>query len=150
VLLPIVAVIVFLLDLWSKHFIVAHGDACNGREVIQGLLRCTLEENQHGAFGLFGSSPYVLVGLAIIVLAIFTYAFRDAVKNSRIVQVSFGMIVGGAIGNLVDRLQHHYVVDFIDFYRIWHFIFNLGDSAITVGVVLLIVSSMRSERKAAT
>ena len=49
------------------------------------------------------------------------------------------MIVGGAIGNIVDRLHYGYVIDFIDFYRIWPNIFNVGDSCITIGVGLLLL-----------
>ena len=56
------------------------------------------------------------------------------------VRIAFGMIVGGAIGNIVDRLHYGYVIDFIDFYRIWPNIFNVADSCITVGVGLLLIS----------
>ena len=56
------------------------------------------------------------------------------------------LIVGGAIGNVVDRLHYGYVIDFIDFYRIWPNIFNVADSCITVGVGLLLLSSLVARR----
>jgi len=58
------------------------------------------------------------------------------------------MIVGGAIGNIVDRLHYTFVVDFIDFYRIWPNIFNVADACITTGVALLILSSLVTRRRA--
>ena len=70
--------------------------------------------------------------------------------RSRLVCVAFGLIVGGAIGNIVDRLHYGYVIDFIDFYRfpqIWRFTFNVGDSCITAGVVLLLISSVIRTRR---
>ena len=67
--------------------------------------------------------------------------------QSLTVRIAFGMIVGGAIGNIVDRLHNGYVVDFIDFYRIWPNIFNVADSCITVGVALLLISSLATRRQ---
>jgi len=63
------------------------------------------------------------------------------------VRIAFGMIVGGAIGNIVDRLHYTFVVDFIDFYRIWPNIFNVADACITTGVALLILSSLVTRRR---
>ena len=62
-------------------------------------------------------------------------------------RIAFGGIVGGAAGNIVDRLQHQYVVDFIDFKTIWPNVFNAADSCITVGVIVLILASLRTERR---
>jgi signal peptidase II len=80
-----------------------------------------------------------------VVLGLFGFAFRDAVRTSLLVRLAFGAIVGGAAGNIVDRLQHHYVVDFIDFKTIWPNVFNVADSCITAGVAVLILASFRSE-----
>jgi signal peptidase II len=99
---------------------------------------------------MFGSSKPMLVVLAIIVLFVFWWSFREAAARSRLVCVAFGMIVGGAIGNIVDRLHYGYVIDFIDFYRfpqIWRFTFNIGDSCITIGVILLLISSVFRTRR---
>jgi len=147
ILLWLVALVVFLLDRWTKSIVLSSFVPGESRLVIPHLLWLTYVQNTHGAFGLFGSSPVVLIVLAILVLAVFTYAFRDAVKRSMVVRIAFGMIVGGAIGNIVDRFQHQWVVDFIDFYRIWPNVFNVADSAITIGVGLLIIASLRREAR---
>jgi signal peptidase II len=148
-LLWLVAILVFVLDRASKAYVLGHVGGCTQREVIPGLLRCSYVENTHGAFGLFGNSPVLLIVLAVIVLGIFAYAFRDAVRQSNFVRIAFGMIAGGAVGNIVDRFQHRFVVDFIDFYRIWPNVFNVADACITIGVALLVLAAIRRERRTA-
>lgn len=148
-ILWIVAIVVFLLDRWSKSIVLGQFAPGESRLVVPRLLWFTFVENTHGAFGMFGNSPILLIGLAVLVLAMFAWAFRDAVKRSNLVRVAFGMIAGGAVGNVIDRLQHHWVVDFIDFKTIWPNVFNVADACITVGVGLLIIASLvRNEAKA--
>jgi len=146
------AIAVLAADQYSKAWIVR---VCppiqelqrSCRVIIPNLLNWTFERNIHGAFGLFGSSAVALIGMAIVVLVLFWFSFREAAAHSQTVRIAFGMIVGGAIGNVVDRLHYGYVVDFIDFYRIWPNIFNVADSCITVGVALLLISSLATRRK---
>jgi signal peptidase II len=157
VLIAISAIVTFALDQWSKHlistriFFDAHCSPwCGHKILIPGWLEFAPIPNTRGAFGMFGSSKPMLVVLAILVLVIFWWSFRESAARSRLVCVAFGMIVGGAIGNIVDRLHYGYVIDFIDFYRfpqIWRFTFNVGDSAITIGVILLLLSSLVRARR---
>ena len=143
-----VAAVVLFFDQLSKRWILSHcapGGQC--RQIIPGMLNWTFEENRHGAFGLFGSSPILLIGMALVVLAIFWFSFREAASKSVVVRIAFGLILGGAVGNIVDRLHYQFVVDFIDFYRIWGNIFNLADSCITAGVILLMLSSLAKSRR---
>ena len=149
-ILWIVAAVVFGLDRWSKAIVTAHLFPGESILAIPHLLWWTYVQNTHGAFGMFGSQPVLLIGLALLVLALFAFAFRDAVRTSRVVRLAFGGIVGGAAGNIVDRLQHQYVVDFVDFKTIWPNVFNIADSCITVGVIVLILASLRSEKKTAS
>jgi signal peptidase II len=148
ILLWLVALAVFVLDRWSKTVVMAQFVPGESRLVVPHLLWWTYVQNTHGAFGLFGNSPLLLIVLAILVLGFFAYAFRDAVRHSNWVRIAFGMITGGAIGNIVDRLQHRWVVDFIDFRTIWPNVFNVADACITVGVALLILASLRREKHA--
>jgi signal peptidase II len=147
VILWLVAVIVFVLDRYSKHVITTSFLPGESRIVIPHLLWWTYVQNTHGAFGLFGNSPVLLIGLALAVLVLFALAFRDAASRSLLVRIAFGAIVGGAAGNIYDRVQQRFVVDFIDFKTIWPNVFNVADSCITVGVFLLIVSSLRREKQ---
>jgi signal peptidase II len=144
--LVVAAVAVLWVDQFTKRLIVASFLPGESRFVIPHFLKWTYERNFHGAFGLFGSSAVMLIGMAIVVLVLFWFSFRDAAASSRLVRVAFGMIVGGAIGNVVDRVHFGYVIDFVDFYRIWPNIFNVADSCITVGVGLLLISSFVTRR----
>jgi signal peptidase II len=141
-----VAILVLWADQFTKRLVTQSFMPGESRYVIPHLLKWTYERNVHGAFGLFGNNAVVLIGMAIVVLVLFWFSFRDAAARSSTVRVAFGMIVGGAIGNIVDRLHYGYVIDFIDFYRIWPNIFNIGDSCITVGVGLLLLSSLVARR----
>jgi len=156
-LIALTAIVAFALDQWSKHIVTTrlYFDArcspfCGHKILIPGWLEIAPIPNTHGAFGMFGSSKAMLVVLAIIVLVVFWWSFREAAARSRLVCIAFGLIVGGAIGNIIDRLHYGYVVDFIDFYRfpqIWRFTFNVGDSCITIGVILLLISSVFRARR---
>ncbi len=142
-----VAIAVLWLDQFTKHLVTSSFLPGESRFVIPHFLKWTYERNVHGAFGLFGSNAVLLIGMAIVVLVLFWFSFRDAAVRSVTVRVAFGMIVGGAIGNVVDRLHYGYVIDFIDFYRIWPNIFNIADSCITVGVGLLLITSLVTRRQ---
>lgn len=143
-----VAAAVIILDQLAKHFIVSRFLPGEARLVVPHLLRWTYEQNEHGAFGLFGDSPGLLIAMAVVVLAVFWLSFREQARHSRLVRIAFGLILGGAIGNVIDRLHYRFVIDFIDFYTIWPNIFNVADACITIGVVLLIAASLAPRRHA--
>lgn len=112
--------------------------------VIDGLFDLTHVKNTGAAFGLFASiqSPFRTVLLNAVAFLVFfgvlVYAFRAPVLSTRL-QVGLSLILGGAIGNLIDRVRTGSVTDFLDFYVGTHRwpAFNAADSAITVGVLLL-------------
>jgi signal peptidase II len=157
-LIGLVALVALALDQWTKQLVREHLffdgrclPLCGHKDVIPGWLEIAPIPNIHGAFGMFGSSKLLLVVMALIVLVVFWWSFREAAARSRLVCVAFGMILGGAIGNIIDRFHYGYVIDFIDFYRfpdIWRFTFNVADSCITGGVILLLLSSVASRRHA--
>jgi signal peptidase II len=147
---------VLALDQWTKHLVVTHlyfdGQCipwCGHKDLIAGWLRIAPEPNYHGAFGLLGSNTLLLIAMALVVLVIFWLSFREAAERSLLVRVAFGLIAGGAVGNIIDRVHYGYVIDFIDFYRfpdLWRYTFNVADSCITIGVLLLLVSGVSTRR----
>lgn len=158
-LILVVAALAFIADQWSKHVVTTRlfFDAqcnpwCGHKILIPGWLEIAPIPNVHGAFGWFGSNKPLLVIMALIVLVVFWYFFHDSASKSRLVSVAFGLIAGGAVGNIVDRVHYGYVIDFIDFFRfpqIWRFTFNVGDSCITIGVILLLLAGLvRPQRHA--
>lgn len=114
--------------------------------IIPGFLNLTHVWNTGAAFGLLNEAdiPYkaaLMTAIATVALiAIATFAWRSTSHNP-VAQLGLALILGGATGNLIDRITAGYVVDFVDFYwRNWHFwAFNVADSAITVGAGLLIL-----------
>jgi len=138
------AVAALALDQYTKYLVVSGFAPGESRIAIPHLLFWTYVQNHRGAFGLFGSQTWLLVAMALAVLGVFWFAFRDAAAQSALVRVAFGAIVGGAIGNIVDRFHYGSVVDFIDLR--WWPVFNVADSCITIGVALLVLSSFGRER----
>lgn len=140
----LVAAAVVALDQVTKHAISTHFLPDESRIVIPRVLWLTYVQNHHGAFGLFGSHPLVLAVAALAVVLMFYYWYRQD-SATLLTHIAFGLILGGAIGNIVDRVRFQYVVDFIDFR--WWPVFNVADSAISVGVCLLLLRILVHERK---
>jgi len=134
-LLYFVAFGLVILDQCSKFFILQ--DLVFGQSIplIPKVLYLTLIQNTGIAFGLFQNNPGLLTGIitgCVILLLIYSIRLRSAHKLE---QWTFGLILGGALGNLIDRFRFGWVVDFIDL-RVWP-VFNIADSGITIGVILL-------------
>ena len=107
--------------------------------VVRNVLHFTVVHNTGIAFGLFRDQGVVFIFIPIIavVLLIFNiYYYRNNKALSRVYIVAFSLILGGAIGNLIDRILFGYVIDFIDL-RVWP-VFNIADSAITVGAFIIL------------
>ncbi len=115
-----------------------------------GFLRLTHITNTGAAFGLFQGQSFpltivALVGVAVLLLHAFLIYRRFPFLDNRLVWVSLGLVLGGTVGNLIDRLRLGYVTDFIDF-GFWP-AFNIADSAVVVGVIIL-AYSLRSLARA--
>ena len=149
IFLAITAVIV-VLDWVTKQMVVARFALHESKPVIEGLFNLVYVQNTGAAFGIGANSgsglvPALLTGGAIaIFFAVAVIAFRSPAGDLRL-QVGLHLILGGAIGNLADRIRLGYVVDFLDFFimiggkaRHWP-AFNVADSAICVGIGLLIL-----------
>ena len=97
------------------------------------MLAITYVTNSGVAFGLFKEAGTFFIFLAGIVIAAILYSLRRLPAQQRLVRIALGLALGGAVGNLIDRLRLGYVIDFIDF-RFWP-VFNVADSAIVAGVL---------------
>jgi signal peptidase II len=111
--------------------------------VINHILYITYVQNYRGAFGFFGTHPLLLSAAASAVLIGFYLWYRKEGAAAQ-VHIAFALIFGGAVGNIADRLRFGYVHDFIDF-RVWP-VFNVADSAITIGVGLLLLQMLVREK----
>ena len=117
-------------------------------EVFPPILRFTFVQNTGVSFGLFGGGE-ARWGLTIFsVLVSGALAWWATRADRRLLITAIGLVIGGALGNVIDRVRFGYVVDFIDVSGtgVFPWVFNVADSAITIGVVLLIIDSFLSDR----
>lgn len=103
--------------------------------VIKGVFHLTYVENTGAAFGMLQGNTWFLILTSVLVSAVVAYLIWKVKPENRYVKLSLALILGGALGNLVDRVLLGYVVDFLDF-RIWP-VFNIADSCVVVGAILL-------------
>ncbi|MFZ5646128.1 MAG: signal peptidase II [Bacillota bacterium] len=135
---------VFLADQASKMFIMGNMFLNQSIPVITNVFHITYIRNPGAAFGLMAYRTSFFIAVSIlVVLGIIVFYKKYGGKGT--VQVTLGLIAGGALGNLVDRVRFGEVVDFLDF-RVWP-VFNLADSAIVVGAALLVLVFWRLEGK---
>lgn len=151
----LLALLVILLDRWSKHAVAVRIAMYSNIQVIPGFFRLTHTENTGAAFSLFADSPAhwktaMLIGfsiLAMVVVLILLWRQQTLTTTG----IALSLIFGGAAGNLWDRVLHGRVVDFLLFYvkqYQWP-VFNLADSSIVVGACLLVMEIVFSQPKSA-
>ena len=130
---------VVAIDRFSKIFFSQILSVGESLPVIPRIFHITLVHNTGIAFGLFKNHGLVFVIIPIIVVGLLVFNIFYYKNNnqelSRLYIVAFSMILGGAMGNLIDRIAFGYVIDFLDF-RVWP-VFNAADSAITIGAFLI-------------
>jgi signal peptidase II len=137
-----IAVGVFLIDQGVKSLVEGSMRVGQSISLVPGLLDITFIKNDGGAFGILGGSPLLLLaGSAVAVVVVFWMLFSG--KPTRLATIGCGLILGGAAGNLLDRLASGEVTDYVHF-SFWY-IFNAADTAIVVGVGLLLLSALRPE-----
>ena len=120
----IASVSVILIDQLSKILIT------------KNIIPISYTTNTGAGFGLFQDSNSLLIWLAVIIIGIIIYLYNKIPEKESLPQISTALIIGGAIGNLIDRIRLGHVIDFIDL-KIWPS-FNIADSAITIGAIILI------------
>ncbi len=140
------ALVVLVLDQASKvavmHYLVRHDDI-----VLLPFLNLALTFNRGAAFGFLnqagGWQAVFFIGIAAIAAVVIFGWLRKLKSSERLIAVALCLILGGALGNLVDRLIYGYVIDFIDVvFGSWHFwTFNIADSAISIGATLLVLDA---------
>ena len=111
--------------------------------LIKNVFHLTLIKNTGAGFGILQGQVWILIFISLIVIGLILFKIDKILKKKEYIW-SFGLILGGAIGNLIDRIAFGFVTDFLDF-RIWP-AFNIADSALVVGVILLLVWSRKSKK----
>ena len=151
--LLVVFAIIFV-DQYSKFLVVERLNLFD-RFTLTAFLDLTRLHNTGAAFSMFASDsgwqrwPLTLISAGVGTTLI-GWLVRNAAKSPVLLNTAFAMIAGGAIGNLIDRLNQGYVVDFILFHiGQWHYpAFNVADSCITIGLILFLIETYRSSKRA--
>lgn len=144
-LLLMIAGIVVVLDQVTK-LIIFNGLALYDEiPIIEGFFSIVHYHNPGGAFGIFAKAENGIRHILFLVVSFFAlglvfYFYRSTPRTYRFLSISFALIFGGAIGNMIDRFRLGEVIDFLDFYiREWHWpAFNVADSAITIGICIFV------------
>ena len=135
----IIGTIILILDQLSKFFLSQALFLGQSIPLIKNILHLTLVYNTGAAFGIFKNQGlfFIIISLAIIGFIIFYWRKNlSGLRQNKCLNLGLVFILAGAVGNLIDRVRFGYVIDFLDF-RIWP-VFNLADSAITIGAGLVI------------
>lgn len=143
----IAAIIVVVLDQITKLAVVESIPILSRRPVIGDIVRLTHIRNSGAVFGIMKGAGTYFTFFSIVAASILIMVLFFAKRSSSLVRVSLGLVLGGAIGNLIDRLRFGAVVDFIDIgvtENIRWPCFNAADAAITIGVLLLLINSLRA------
>ena len=145
--LPALAIIIFLVatDQAAKLFVASSMRLGESIPVLAGIFHITYIENPGAAFGMFANQrwAFILAGVAVIAAACAMY--RRLERESAMVRWGSALLLGGAAGNLIDRVRLGRVIDFLDF-RVWP-VFNIADIGICVGVACLIYALLREKEK---
>ena len=147
-----IALATIILDQLTKAWMISGLDLREVRQIriLGDFFRFSWVENRGVSFGLFGdgSARWLLSVFSIgVAVALAVWATR---QTRPLMMIAIGLVMGGAIGNAIDRVRFGYVVDFLDFSGtgLFPWVFNIADSAISVGVALLLIDAWLSERKA--
>lgn len=134
---------VLVLDLVTKFFIRANMSLYESIPVIKNIFHLTYVENPGAAFSIMKNQTTFFIIVTIVILVGLFYFYYTLPKNQILQITASGAIAGGAIGNLVDRIQKASVTDFFDF-RVWP-VFNIADSAIVIGMTFLAWQLLKEE-----
>ena len=145
-----VALVVYALDRLTKSWVVSEIPLNTARPVVDGWVQIAHVRNTGAAFGLLPERTSLLSVLSIVAVLVILWYYRTLAARSAPIAMTLGMQLGGAVGNLVDRLGQGYVVDFVDVgipggWRFWAF--NVADSSIVVGIFLVTGLLLLEERR---
>lgn len=140
--------IVFFIDIASKFWILNKFHLYESINVLP-FFSITYVQNIGAAFSIFEGQRWMLAAVALLISGAILYMLYRNKRQQKLENFSLSLILGGALGNLFDRLYHGFVVDFLDVnFGSWHYpTFNIADCAICIGIGLFILSSYKKPKK---
>ncbi|MBU8877746.1 signal peptidase II [Bacillus sp. FJAT-29790] len=145
----IIALFVIALDQFTKWLIIKNFELGESVKVIEDFLYITSHRNRGAAWGILEGQMWFFYVITVIVIIGIVYYIQKAAKGKWLLGVSLGLMLGGAIGNFIDRLYRKEVVDFINTYIFGYDfpVFNIADSALVIGVAMLMGQMLLEERE---
>ena len=150
----LLSLVVIIIDQWTKWLAETNLNFLEPVPVIQPFLNWTLAYNYGAAFSFLadqaGWQKWFFAGLALIMSLFLIGYLIKAPRQAKLLSVGLALVLGGAIGNLIDRLLHGHVIDFIHVHYadVWHYpIFNIADVGICIGVALIVIDMLFLEKK---
>ena len=137
-----IAIIVVLVDQITKFLIKINFELNQALPIIKSIFHLTYIQNTGAGFGILKSQTLILIFISLIVIGVILYYISSIKEKEKLLQILVGFVLGGTIGNLIDRLTYGFVIDFLDF-QIWP-IFNAADSFVTMGVIGLVIYLWKS------
>lgn len=141
----LLAAVVVIFDQWSKYYVESHMHLGMSIPLIENVFHLTYVLNPGAAFGMLEHRTSFFIVVALLLVVAVVYFYPRIPSGHLLLRTGIGLQVGGAIGNVIDRVKTGYVIDFFDF-RIWP-VFNIADMAIVGGVGMIIISILRSQQK---
>lgn len=142
----ILTILVILVDFFSKYMVSKLMTVNETINLIDNFFRITYVKNTGAAFSFFSNNTILVIIISVVVIGFLLFYIYKNKGNNKLENVSYAFILGGAIGNLIDRLVYGYVIDFLDFEILSYDapIFNLADTFIVIGVILFLINTLRS------
>ena len=144
----IITFMIVLVDQVSKYLVMTNMKLNKSIDIIPNFFKLTYTNNHGAAFSILEGRQVLIILVSLLVFIYLVYELFKKKNNSRILCVSICLILGGLLGNLIDRLVYSHVRDFLDF-KIFSYdfaIFNIGDIGIVVGVVLMLIGIILEEK----
>lgn len=145
----VIAVVMIVVDQWTKYLVIENMTIGESIPVIENIFYLTSHRNPGAAWGILQGQMWFFYIITLIVVGIIIYYIEHYAKTNRLLGISLGLVLGGAIGNLIDRVRFQEVVDFVDVYIFsYDFpIFNVADSSLVVGVILIGIITLFEEAR---
>jgi signal peptidase II len=149
------SLLVLVLDQASKLWVVANFDLYESIGILP-FINFTYVHNEGAAFSFLSSAGgwqrWLFVVIALVATVVLVIWLRKLEPSDKWMAITISLVLGGAIGNLYDRVSYGYVIDFIDvYYQVHHWpVFNIADSAVFVGVVMMLVDAFKSDKSTDT
>lgn len=145
----LIALLVIIIDQSSKWLIVKKMTIGESIEIVKGFLYITSHRNTGAAWGMLAGQMMFFYIITVIVVIIIIYYIHKEARQNLLLGISLSLILGGAIGNFIDRLVKKEVVDFINTYIFsYDFpVFNIADSALVIGVGILMIHMFTEEKR---